>query len=82
MDIFLEISDPSNWPDASSEEVCWLQVARATAIDDYKNERPFQFPEIRIEGAFVDIKHQFANSFDPDFDVLDYDMSACDEFMP
>ena len=83
IEIFLELTNPLNWPNISQEEICWLQFARASATDDYLHERPFRFPEFRLEGAVVDIiDYQFADNFEPGFNIDDYDISACEDFMP
>jgi hypothetical protein len=80
LEIFMELSDPANWPDMSLAGVCWLQVARAHIQEDYRNKRPFSFPPLQLEGAVTDLSFQL-RGFEPAFDTGMYDISACDEYM-
>jgi hypothetical protein len=73
---FLELSDPSNWPNASLEELCWLQSARATALEDYEKGQPFRFPEFQLEGAQLPVLFQLPQVI-LKIDHNKYDISAC-----
>jgi hypothetical protein len=43
-DVFIEVTDPENWPGTESLDLCWLQYIRASISEDYVAERPYQLP--------------------------------------
>jgi hypothetical protein len=45
---FMEISDPTHWPQDDPWRVCWLQWRRASAAEDYRLGCPFSFPPLSL----------------------------------
>jgi hypothetical protein len=77
-DTFMDISAPSKWPDARTEELCWLQFARATVSEDYQQGRPYHFPEFRLEGEMIDPLDALQRNMQfVDKLKTKYDLSAC-----
>ena len=44
LDLFLHLSEPANWPGTPPDDLCWLQLARATASADFAADQPFSLP--------------------------------------
>ena len=77
VDKFLEVTDPSHWPDLDTADKCWLQFRRALAVEDLKQQRPFTTENQMIEipwepGPFRGYFNLLAN-------LSEYDLSACEE---
>ena len=77
-ELFMDISAPSRWPDVSTEELCWLQFARATVSEDYRLGKPFHFPAFNMASEFISP----SNAIQRNIQLLDelkstYEMSAC-----
>lgn len=68
--IFLDITDPSHWPNSDQPNLCWLQAARAYAQIDFEQNKPFRI--FLIFPSFVNNKYTFPTDIDPRFDT-----SAC-----
>ncbi|NUM44351.1 MAG: hypothetical protein HUU38_06550 [Anaerolineales bacterium] len=81
VDIFLEITDLSRWPNAIPDEVCWLQFARASIQEDFGRGRPFQFPAFDLTNAYVETSFALAHLL-PKMDTQKYDLSACIALLP
>ena len=73
LELFLEISDISHWPNTDSEYTCWLQFTRAQFLSEYEMNKPFTVPSSPNGLAFTTIiKREFVN-----YDQNKYDLSAC-----
>ncbi len=80
LDHFLEITDPARWPNADPWEQCWLQGARAQALEDYAIGRPFQFPIFRFQ-SFAEPIWEVEDTVEY-FVGTPYDLSACVALLP
>lgn len=79
---FLEVTDLPLWPEASKEEICWLQFVRALAQDDYESDRPFRLPELSFYLA-ADFPYLVPRALQlQPIDQTKYDLSACSSFLP
>ncbi|MFC1878917.1 hypothetical protein ACFLZW_03290 [Chloroflexota bacterium] len=77
--LFLELSDPKHWPGTDTHTLCWLQLARAQASEEYLQRKPFTFFDINYQG-FISLVDYFKNH--PNLQGLQkYDVSACEELM-
>ena len=80
IEIFLDITDPAHWQNVTAEQVCWLQFARAIALDDYNTGRPFRFPDLTFQYA-ISFSHSLGR-FLPQIDQSKYNVSACIPLLP
>jgi len=84
IEIFLDITDPMRWSRATPVELCWLQFARASILDDFETGRPFRFPRFQL--AFLDLIALDAPSIleriMPEMDTQKYDLSECIALLP
>lgn len=74
LEVFLEVTDEAHWPGTNPFDLCWLQISRAVAQDDYAHQRPFTIYHWQGENGPDDILQSFAGSL--------YDLSACEELEP
>ena len=44
IEVFLEVTNPENWPGTEQVYVCWLQVIREQALQQYNEKIPFTMP--------------------------------------
>ena len=74
--IFLEMTDPANWHEAEQESLCWLQVARASAQDEFESDEPFSIPH--STHTYFDAYLNSVQNFMEGRDLSSYDLSACE----
>lgn len=78
LEAFLDVTELDNYPDATPEERCWLQLARAHAQIDFENGVPFEpyfFADISIAG-WQPLSEQYPH-LTQDIDTARFDVSAC-----
>ncbi len=44
LQVFLDVTNISHWPNTSNMSQCWLQISRAMAQEDFKRNRIFDLP--------------------------------------
>lgn len=78
LELFLEISDPSHWPNTDPEYACWLQITRAQFLSEYETNKPFTIPISNYLLTFANfvIEREVAK-----YDPNKYDLSACLTFI-
>ena len=80
---FMDISDPVHWSQDDPWRVCWLQVARASAAEDYRLGRPFRFPPVSLSDALgypdLMLQHALEKQY---IDPERYNLSACLPLLP
>ncbi|MFC1878916.1 hypothetical protein ACFLZW_03285 [Chloroflexota bacterium] len=80
LDLFLELSDPKHWPGTHIRPLCWLQLARAEAREDFLQRNPFSFLDVYIYEPLDSLIDYYKNH--PNTNVLQkYNLSACEELL-
>jgi len=78
--VFLELTDLANWPGTPPDYLCWLQLARATALADFAAGEPFSLPPTPWGFAWAGTPH-FTDRI-LELDRAEYDLSACFPLLP
>jgi hypothetical protein len=72
LQVFLDITDISHWPNTSTMSQCWLQISRAMAQEDLKRHRNFGLPPSYSLG-FNEVDQDLVKQLEQ----AGYDTSAC-----
>jgi len=72
LQVFLDATDISHWPNTSNMSQCWLQVSRAMAQEDFRRHRIFDLPPSYSLG-FNEIDQDLVKQLKQ----AGYDTSAC-----
>ncbi|MCP5101486.1 MAG: hypothetical protein GY943_38560 [Chloroflexi bacterium] len=54
IEVFLEVTDPANWPGTEQGYVCWLLVIREQALQQYNDNIPFTMPPTPLNISVAD----------------------------
>ena len=76
---FMEITDPVHWSKADEWYSCWLQIARASAQENYRLGKSFWFPPLNLTNLYFPEK-ELAYALDR-VDSTRYDVSVCQALM-
>ena len=75
LEVFLDLTYPDSWSGIDQESICWLQVARATAQDEFKLGVPFSIPH--STHTYLDTYINSIQFFIQERNLRAYDVSAC-----
>ena len=76
---FLEVTDLSHWPITSDLSKCWLQISRAMAIDNVKQNFKFTLPP----SSFLWAENiNLVEYYEKPLREAGYDTSACSSLKP
>ncbi|HNB54786.1 MAG TPA: hypothetical protein PK530_22755, partial [Anaerolineales bacterium] len=78
--LFLEISDPLNWPNTPLDDLCWLQYVRAHFQDAFEKGTPFTIPQDSSDLTRLSMEYlqRMITPFNPET----YDLTACYAILP
>ncbi len=78
--LFLEISDPLNWPNTPLDDLCWLQYVRAHFQDAFEEGTPFTVPQDSSDLTRLSMEYlqRMITPFNPEI----YDLTACYAILP
>jgi hypothetical protein len=81
LDLFLEITDIPNWPSSDLNQICWLELSRARAVEDYSKQLEFSIvpSSYYLAGALGD--YPGLSNLLESFDETTYELSACYELV-
>jgi hypothetical protein len=74
LETFLRLTDIQNWPSTMDQAICWLQLSRARAQEDYLTNREFSMIPATI--YWLVYEHIIDEWVKP-LDKTKYDLSAC-----
>ena len=78
--IYMDLSDPAHWPGTEPEIVCWLQLIRARAQEEYRKGLPFSLPwNIDLEQP---LPFSLSRYLEHTPEYKKYDLSACQAAFP
>jgi hypothetical protein len=72
LQVFLDVTDISHWPNTSTMSQCWLQISRAMAQEDFEQHRNFDLPPSYSLG-FNEVDQDLVKQLQQ----AGYDTSAC-----
>ncbi len=76
---FLEVTDLSHWPNTSNLSKCWLQVSRAMATNDVKQNQRFTMPP---SSHLWEENLNLVEYYEKPLREAGYDTSACSSLRP
>ena len=76
--LFLDITDISHWPNTPELSQCWLQISRASAQNDFKQNRKFDLPP---GSYYLELFHMLKD-YEKPLKQAGYDTSACAAINP
>ena len=72
--VFLDITDISHWANISDLSRCWLQISRAMAQEDFKQNRNFELPP---SSSYWENNLELVKRYEEPLKQSGYDTSAC-----
>lgn len=79
LQFFLEVTDISHWPNTSPLAQCWLQISRAMAQNDLKQNRSFVLPP---GSSYWKNNLDMVKNYEEPLKLAGYDTSACTSINP
>ncbi len=78
LEIFMQLTDPAHWPGTGTNSLCWLNISRATAEDDFKQDRVYSIPGSSASFESITALQDAVTHLEK----TGHDMRICKELLP